>query len=89
MFLCEDDVFVSAVHPVAMRRAVFCMICSLFTCVSEIIGDHTVLAYSICGLVMVLYVAKMVSLSLLHFVEVRAFSMLMVFDAFSLVCIMC
>ena len=66
--------FVSAVHPVAMRRAVFCMVCSLFICVSEIIGDHTVLAYSICGFVMVLYVAKMVSLSFPHFVEVRAFS---------------
>ena len=52
----------SAVHPVAMRRAVFCMICSLFMFVLETIGDHTVLAYSSCGLVMVLYVAIMVSL---------------------------
>ena len=81
--------FVSAVHPVAMRMAVFCMICSLFICVSETIGDHTVLAYSICGLVMALYVATMVSLSFPHFVEVRAFSTLIVFDAFSLVCFMC
>ena len=46
--------FVSAVHPVAMRRALFCMISSLFICVFETIGDHTVLAYSSCGLVMAL-----------------------------------
>ena len=78
----------SAVHPVAMRRAVFCMVCSLFICVSEIIGDHTVLAYSICNLVIVLYVARMVSLSFPHFVEVRAFSTLIVFDAFYFVSFM-
>ena len=81
--------FVSAVHPVAMRRALFCMICRLFICVFEAIGDHTVLAYSIFGLVMALYVATMVSLSCPHFVEVRAFSTLIVFDDFSLVCFMC
>ena len=81
--------FLSAVHPVAMRRALFCMICRLFICVFETIGDHTVLAYSICGLVMALYVATMVSLSFPHFVEVRAFSTLIVLDAFSLVYVMC
>ena len=69
-------------HPVAMRRAVFCMICSLFICVSETIGDHTLLAYSICGLVMALYVATMVSLSFPHFVVVRAFSKLIVLMLF-------
>ena len=74
--------FVSAVHPVAMRRAVFCMVCSLVICVSETIGDHTVLAYSICGLVIALYVATMVSLSFPHFVEVRAFSTLIVLRLF-------
>ena len=81
--------FVSAVHPVAIRRALFCMVSSLFICVAEIIGDHTVLAYSICGLVIALYVATTVSLYFPHFVEVRAFSTLIVFDAFSLVCVMC
>ena len=81
--------FVSAVHPVAMRRALFCMTCSLFICVFETIGDHTVLAYSSCGLVIALYVATIVSLSFPHLVEVRAFSTLIVFDAFSLVCFMC
>ena len=79
----------SAVHPVAIRRALFCMVSSLFICVAEIIGDHTVLAYSICGLVMALYVATTVSLSFPHFVEVRAFSTLIVLVAFSLVCVMC
>ena len=64
----------SAVHPVAIRRALFCMVSSLFICVVEIIGDHTVLAYSICGLVIALYVATTVSLSFPHFVEVYELS---------------
>ena len=77
--------FVSAVHPVAMRRAVFCKVCSFSMFVRVTIGDHTVLAYSICGLVMALYVATIVSLSFPHFVGVRAFSTLIVFDGFSLI----
>ena len=77
--------FVSAVHPFAMRRAVFCNVCSFSKFVCLTIGDHTVLAYSICGLVMALYVATMVSLSLPHCLVVRAFSILIDLDAFSLV----
>ena len=47
-------VLVSFVQPVAILRAVFCMICILFILVSEAIGDHIVLAYSKVGRVMVL-----------------------------------
>ena len=45
---------VSAVHPVAIRIAVFCIICSLFMLVSAIMVDQTVLAYSRMGLVIAL-----------------------------------
>ena len=33
-------VLVSVVHPVAILSAVFCVICSLLTCVSDASGDH-------------------------------------------------
>ena len=51
---CRCVVFVSAVHPVAILRAVFWMICSSFRFVSDIIGDQIVLLYSITGLVIAL-----------------------------------
>ena len=72
---CRCCVLVSCVHPVAILRAMFCTICSLF--VSDALGDHMVEAYSSTGLVMALYVASMVSLCLPHLVEVRT-SMLIV-----------
>ena len=53
---------VSCVHPVAILRAVFCIICSLSILVSDALGDHMVEAYSSTCLVMALYVASMVSL---------------------------
>ena len=62
---------VSCVHPVAILRAVFCIICSLPMFVSDALGDQMVEAYSSTGLVMALYVASMGSLCLLHFFEVR------------------
>ena len=34
--------FVSAVHPVAILSAVFCVICSLLVLVSDVSGDHMV-----------------------------------------------
>ena len=43
-----------AVHPVAILRALFFMICSLCVLVSDIIGDQTVQAYSSAGLIIVL-----------------------------------
>ena len=66
---------VSCVHPVAILRAVFCTICSLSMFVSDAFGDD------LTGIVMALYVASMVSLCLLHFVEVRTLSMLIVLRA--------
>ena len=69
---------VSCVHPVAILRAVFCTTCSLCMFVSDALGVHLEEAYSSTGLVMALYVASMVSLCLLHLVEVRTLSMLIV-----------
>ena len=48
---------VSCVHPVAILRAVFCIICSLSMFVSDALGDHMVEAYSSTGLIMALYVS--------------------------------
>ena len=58
---------VSRVHPVVILSAVFCIICSLSMLVSDALGDQMVEAYSSTRLVMVLYVASMVSLCLPHF----------------------
>ena len=58
---CRCCVFVSVVHPVAILSAVFCVICSLLMFVSDAIGDHMVKAYSSMGLVMALYVARIIS----------------------------
>ena len=55
------SVFVSVVHPVTILSAVFCNICSLLMFVSDASGDHMVERYSSMGLVMALYVARIVS----------------------------
>ena len=54
----------SAVHPVAILRALFCTVCSVCRLVLEMMGDHMVLAYSRVGLVMALYVVVSVSFCL-------------------------
>ena len=81
--------FVSAVQPVMTRRALFCTICSFCRFVSDIVGDHTVLAYSITGRMIVLYVVCRVSFCLPHEVAVSAFSILIDESAFSLVILVC
>ena len=48
------SLFVSAVQPVIVRNAVFCMVCSFLMLVSDVLGDHTVFAYSMVGSVIVL-----------------------------------
>ena len=60
---CICCVFVSVVHPVAIMSAVFCVICicSLLMFVTDASGDHMVETYSGMGLLMVLYVAMIVS----------------------------
>ena len=44
----------SAVQPVAVLSAVFCIVCNLVMFVLDTMGDQTVLAYSMIGLVMAL-----------------------------------
>ena len=58
--LCRCCVFVSVVHPVAILSAVFCVNCSLLMFVSDANGDHMVETYSSMGLVMALYVVRIV-----------------------------
>lgn len=51
---CRCCVLVSSVHPVMVRSAWFCIVCSLEMLVSDVMGDQIVFAYSIIGRVMVL-----------------------------------
>lgn len=46
--------FVSAVQPVMILSAVFCVVWILFRLVSEMIGDQRVLPYSMMGRVIAL-----------------------------------
>src|SRR6267154_1607311 len=57
--------------------------------VSDIFGDQTVLAYSMTGRTIVLYVARRVSFCLPQDVEVRALRILMEESAFPLVILVC
>ena len=61
---CRCWVLVSRVHPVMVRNAWFCTVCSFVMFVFEMIGDQTVFAYSIMGRVIVLYVVMSVSFAL-------------------------
>ena len=64
----------SVVHPVAILSAVFCVVCSLFLML-------VVEAYSSMGLVMALYVSRIVSFCFHHVVEVSALSICIVLSA--------
>ena len=77
----------SRVHPVIVRSAVFCIVWSLLVLVSEMMGDHIVLAYSSVGRVMALYVMASVSFDLPQCVEVSALSMFSV--GFALLMVFC
>ena len=79
----------SAVQPVAILNAVFCVVCNFCSVVFDVIGDQMVLPYSILGNLMVLKVVAIVSFDFPHFVVVRVLSILMVLSAFSLVCLVC
>ena len=79
----------SRVHPVVIRSAVFCMVCSLFVFVSDIIGDQIVLPYSSVVLVMAVYVLSSVSLDFPQCIMVSAFSIFVVFFALSVVVCIC
>ena len=86
---CRCCVFVSLVHPVAILSAVFCVICSLLMFVSDAIGNHMVEKYSSMGLVMTLYVARIVSFCFPHVIDVSALSTCIVLRAFVVVISMC
>ena len=79
----------SDVHPVAILRAVFWVVWSLFLLVALMIGDQTGLAYSRMGLTMALYVAINVSFCFPHEVDVRVFTILLALSVFSLVILIC
>ena len=75
---CRCCMLVSRVHPVIVLSAWFCVVCSLVMFVSDVMGDHIVLAYSRMGLVIALYVVVSVSLDFPQCVDVSALSTLMV-----------
>ena len=77
--------FVSCVQPVAILRAVFCVVCSLCMFVSDTIGEQIVFAYSSVGRVIVLYVLSSVSFVFPQCVVVSALSMFSVLSAFCFV----
>ena len=87
--VCRWCVFVSSVQPVIVRSAEFCIVCSLFMFVFDMMGDQIVLAYSRMGLVIALYVMLSVSLDFPQCVVVRAFMMCIVCLAFNVVFCMC
>ena len=82
-------VFVSSVQPVIVRSAEFCIVCSLFMFVFDMMGDQIVLAYSRMGLVIALYVMLSVSLDFPQGVVVIAFMMCIVCLAFNVVFCKC
>ena len=89
---CRCCVFVSVVHPVAILSAVFWVICGLLMFVSDAIGDHMVETYPSMGLVMALYVVRIVSFCFLNFphvVDVSALSICIVLRAFFVMISMC
>ena len=83
---CRCCVFVSVVHPVAILSAVFCVICSLFMLVSDASGENMVETYSSMGLVVALYVARIVAFCFPHVVDV---SICIILRAFVIVISMC
>ena len=70
---CKSCVLVSLVHSVAMRSAVFCMVCSLFVFVSDIMGDYIVFPYYSAVLVIVVYVFSNASFDLPQWEVVSSF----------------
>ena len=84
---CRCCVLVSRVHPVIVLSAWFCTVCSFVMLVLDVIGDHIVLAYSIIGRVIVLYVVVSVSLDLPQCVDVSVLRMFIVcLDLVSVFC---
>ena len=76
------DVVCLCLFPVPITSAVFCVICSLLMFVSDASGDHIVETYSSMGLVMALYVARIISFCFPHVVDVSALGICIVFACF-------
>ena len=70
--LCRWWIGVVWVQPVAIRSAVFCVICSLFKCVVAALGCHDGSAYVSMGLMYCLYTWVMSSLDRPNVVLVNA-----------------
>ena len=68
--------------PLNSHSFCVCVICSLLMFVSDAIGDHIVETYSSMGLVMALYVARIVSVCFPHVVDASALSICIVLRAF-------
>lgn len=86
---CRCCMFVSVVHPVMILSAVFCVCWSLLVLVVDAMGDQIVLAYSMRGRVIALYVTVRVSFCFPKDDEVSAFRMLRDLSALSLASLMC
>ena len=86
---CKCWILVSRVHPVAILRAAFWIICILFMLVCAIVGPQMVLAYSKMGPVMALYVSSIVSFCFPHLVDVSAFRMFRVRFALLVLVLIC
>ena len=82
---CRCCVFASVVHPVAIMSAVFRCICSVLMFVSDASGDNMVDTYSSMGLVMALYVARIVSNCLSHVFNVSTLIICIALRAFVVV----
>lgn len=85
--VCRCCMLVSCVHPVAVRSAEFWTVWSLLWFVSAMMGDQIVLAYSIRGSVVALYVVTIVSFDFPQCVVVSALSILL--DCLALVIVFC
>lgn len=85
---CRCCMLVSCVQPVAIRRALFWIVCNLLVLVSDMMGDQMVDAYSRRGRVIVLYVDIMVSFCCPQVVDVREARMLSVLLAFLVMLLM-
>ena len=87
---CKCVIGVELVQPVAMRKALFCVVCSFFMCVWAMSGCHAVCAYVSTGLMYCLYTLVLSSLECPYVVCVRAritFSLVLAFVLMLSVCL--
>ena len=86
---CRCVIGVVRVQPVAMRKALFCVVCSFLMWVWAMSGCHAVCAYVSTGLMYCLYILVVSSLECPYVVWVRArmtFSLVLAFVLMLSVC---